>query len=312
MKPKSVFSLNANDWYVALSVHNSMPPALPPVLPHVEGCVLSYGAMFAKTAPTVLLQGKPAVQSGHDVGAFIPHVCVPPVPPNPLLAGHIALSSCKVMFGKSRVLVGGQPAGWFLPMDAMLQVCADPVPLPIGIVPSVFTTTVKYGFSESDLRTGYADIALDIATSQMLRRARAIGQRTLKIIDEGGEVLLEKVYRSYDEFVSRVASKLLQSPPGRWLANSWTGVYRDLEVFERTIDKGVRWAAKKAIPSKFRTVRGLQRAFPGPEAAKLDQLDEADELEDGSSRPSGPEFGDVDEMLELGMLDEVPRLEGDT
>ena len=88
----------------------------------------------------------------------------------PVLAAHIAFSKCVVMFGKATILVNAQQAGWWH-IIANLQVCGNPVPLPVGINVSALWTTVKYGFSWGDLICGYIRVHVDILVQLLLNKA---------------------------------------------------------------------------------------------------------------------------------------------
>lgn len=288
----NVFSLTVDDFYVASVPHNAVapPPAvLPPLLFHVEGGPLGRVGFFQKASPNVLFQGAKAIQFGHDVGALIPHVPIPPVPPNLLLPGHMAFSSCKAMFGKSRVLLNGTPAAWFLPMAAMLHVCADPLPLPVGFSPSALFTTVKYGFSWSDLLLGYADITIDQAISHGLREGRAIGAKTWD-----KDVLLKPVRSRYEDFIDTLAKRI----GARWARTVGRrfGVRAPaLETIKHFLDKGGRSWFKK----------GLGKAFPTKSRALGKAVD-------GNIDPPPPELHDPGAVLDEGMLDEIPLLEGES
>lgn len=145
------------------------PPAFVPVgpIPHAEVFFLPmrYGVAFAKLAMKVEFDGSSAVLLSHDMGFLIPHV--PYGPPTPVLAAHIAFSKCQVLFGKATVLIEGQQAGWWY-WFAMLQVCANPVPIPVGVNVSFFYTTVKFGFSWGDLICGYIRVGMDMLLTHLV------------------------------------------------------------------------------------------------------------------------------------------------
>lgn len=279
----NVFSLCGTDLFVASTVHLTMPPPPAPVpvpVPHVEGGRLAAAPTFAKLSPNVRLQGAAAVKLGHDVGFMIPHLG----PLTPLLATHIAFSGCKALFGKSRVLVNGTPAAWFLPIAAGLQVCADPFPLPIGLVPTALTTTVKFGFAWDDLVLGHVDVVVDQLLSQVLRAARELGATPA-------------IKSPYQRFVDRLAAKLAGSTTADRIGRAGAPIVQSIlaEHYARlvagiasSLDKGVRTHAKKAISPLVPKARELADALgvPPPEAFDL-----------------GPMFTD-------GMLDQVPFLEG--
>ncbi len=165
----NTYSLRSWSWACApLTLHTtSVPPMLP--LPHTElPGPLGSGCAFAKIATTVHFDGSGAVQLNHDVGFFILHF--PWGFPTPTLAAHIAFSKCQVMFGKATVLVEGQQAGWWH-WFAMLQVCANPLPLPVGINLSFYSTTVTFGFSWGDLICGYIRVGVDVVLTHLINSA---------------------------------------------------------------------------------------------------------------------------------------------
>ena len=286
----NVFSLNADDIFVALTSHKALAPpplVLPPLLPHAETCTLGWGGVFAKTSPNVFVQGASAIQLGHDVGAWIPHVPIPPVPPNTMLPAHMAFSSCKALFGKSRVLLNGTPAAWHLPGVAMLQMCADPLPMPVGVCPKVLWRTVKFGFAWDDLLLGYADIAADVALSKLLQESKTIGAKKWDV-----DVLLQPVKSRYESFVERVASRVRSTWYSGIRRRLWPAEVKTIEHF---IDKGGRGWLKKLCGKAVPKSRG---------GGSLDLLDARE------PEPPPAEHHDPSLMFEDGALDEIPLLEG--
>jgi len=160
----SVFSLRSSCLTLApLVPHESL---LPKPVPHAELLFLPlrYGVASAMISADVEYEGSGfgAVQLGHDMGYMIPHV--PYGPPTPILAAHIAFSSCTAQFGKATILVNDEQAAWWH-VYAMLQVCADPIALPLGFNLSAIWTTVHYGFSWGDLICGMLRVGVDAASS---------------------------------------------------------------------------------------------------------------------------------------------------
>lgn len=163
-----VFSLRGATSVVAPIVpHAVTPPLLPPIIPHAEVLFLplSYSQISAAISTDVHYEGSGAVQLGHDMGHMIPHV--PYGPPTPILALHIASSQCSCIFGKASILVNGEQAAWWHAL-AMFQVCADPVPMPLGLNISAIATTVSYGFSWGDLICGYIRGGIDELNSLLV------------------------------------------------------------------------------------------------------------------------------------------------
>lgn len=281
-----VFPLTSSDWYAATTMHASAPPAAPGMLPHIEGAVLNYSVSFRKIADRVLINGSPAVQLGHDVGFMIPHVPVPPIPPNPVLPATIAFSSCKAMFGKSSVMVAGTPAAWWLPGVAMLHVCSDPFPLPVGLSPTAPFSTVRFGFSWSDLLRGYADITIDQALSFALRSARDVGQRRF---GADPDMMIKSVPGHYRQFIERITFQLSRKVSGTvWKI---AGLANDGAI-SAFLDKGIRTFVKKAIGKAVPTsTRKIEKLF------------------DGDDAPPPPEAAATPEIVfDDGMLDDAPLL----
>lgn len=277
----NVFSLRSTDVFAAATTHSVMPPppALVPVpMPHLEGSRLSFICpLFEKLSPTVTFEGAAAVLRGHDTGFGIPHATAMPTP---LLAAHIAFSGCKALFGKARVLVHGMPAAWHLPVAAGLQVCSDPVPLPIGVVPSALGTTVKFGYAVDDHMLGMIDVLVDQTVSRVLRGARSLGAKV------AGKA-------PYERFVQRLADKLAGFGPraSRVLAGL-DPLAAHLLAAQRewlkaglgaALDKGIRTEAKKIVGKVV------------PKASDADR---------------GGVVGDLRGLFEPGALESVPLLEG--
>lgn len=280
-----VFPLTSSDWYAATTMHGATPPPLGPgILPHIEGARLNYSVTFRKIAERVLIDGAPAVQLGHDVGFGVPHMPIPLVPPNPVLPATIAFSSCKAMFGKSNVIVAGTPAAWWLPGVAMLHVCSDPFPLPVGLSPTAPFSTVRFGFSWSDLLRGYADITIDQAISFALSSARDIGRRRYD-----SDMMIKSIPGHYRQFIERITLRL----SGKIGDTVWklAGIKAE-HAISGFLDKGIRTFVKKAIGKAVPTsTRKIEKLFDGDDAPPPPEA------------AAAPEF-----MFDDGMLDDAPLL----
>lgn len=270
----NVFSLRASDVFAAATTHSVMPPppaVVPVPMPHLEGARLSFACpLFEKLSPNVTFEGARAVLRGHDTGFGIPHATAMPTP---LLAVHIAFSGCKALFGKARVLVNGTPAAWHLPVAAGLQVCSDPVPLPIGLVPSVLGTTVQFGYAADDHMLGMIDVLVDQTVSRVLRSARSLGAKV------AGKA-------PYERFVQRLADQLagrgaqasrviagLDPLAAHLLASQRAWLQAGIGA---ALDKGIRTEAKKLVGKLVTKAGDLPR---GGIAADLRELFEPDALE---------------------------------
>jgi hypothetical protein len=168
--------LNAGwtQWVVsAYTRHNQLCPPVPNPALNVPGFVEGPapmgwppGFLSHKKASTVIVDGKPGIQQGHDVGFVIPHLAVPM---NALCGVNTLLSKHKVMVPVSRVLLQGNPAGTFLFVTLGLH-CANPVSLPCGVL-ILLKCTVWTGFDWTDLAKALGYIALDVALDLLWNKA---------------------------------------------------------------------------------------------------------------------------------------------
>ncbi len=243
MAALSAAVLHADDAFLAVTIHDSSPPAAPPVLPHVEGSMLGYSFVFAKLAPRVLVESSCAVQQGHDCGLGIPHVPIPPLPPNPMLVKTIAASSCKAMFGSARVLVQGRPVAAYSPVIANLLACADPMSLAVGEVPTALLgRTVRVGLTPGDLARGQSDVKIDQLLSVGLRAAfRAVAKGSVDAI--GRRIVASWARWRFTPEPSVEAARLISA----------------------LIDKQARLWIKKAVGKLLpTTVAGIEQHLPAP------------------------------------------------
>jgi hypothetical protein len=158
----------------AFTMHNAALPPVPPLPPLlnlpglVEGpATMGWppGFIAHKQAPTVLVDGAPGVQQGHDVGYLIPHFALPP---NGLMAVNAAFSKHKVMIPVSKVLLEKKPAGTYL-FFLLGMICCNPVSLPTGVV-MLLRCTVWTGFNLLDLLKALGYMALDIVLDLVWNR----------------------------------------------------------------------------------------------------------------------------------------------
>jgi hypothetical protein len=148
----------------AVARHDQFVPPVPaPVLKDQWGLIEAPafmgwppGMLSHKTAPSVLSDGNPTVQHGHDIGYFIPHFAIPY---NALCVLHTVFSKHKVVIPVSRVKVEKKEAGtylWFL----LGEICANPVSMASGVV-YLLKCTVWTTITVGDLLKGIALIAVD-------------------------------------------------------------------------------------------------------------------------------------------------------
>jgi hypothetical protein len=149
------------------SQHDQFLPPVPPapVLKCMPGIIEGPafmgwppGFFIHKKAATVLVDGNPGIQQGHDVGPLIPHVAAPM---NVLLAVHILFSKHKVMIPVSSVQMEGKPVGTYFCALFLGLNCANPFSLPAGVLVRTKNTVVTNA-PLTDMLKGVAYIALDI------------------------------------------------------------------------------------------------------------------------------------------------------
>ncbi len=157
----------------AFTMHDQfLPPPVP--LPGIPGLI--EGPAFMgwppgshlghKKARTVIVDGNPGVQQGHDVGPLIPHFAIPL---NTLCLVHTGLSKHKVMVPVSSVLLEGKPVGTYGFWVLLGLICANPVSLPTGVLMAT-TGTVQTTATLGDILKGLAYIAIDIVVDLLWRK----------------------------------------------------------------------------------------------------------------------------------------------
>ncbi len=165
------YSLISTNFVLAFSYHWYHPAPIPPPIPgvfvpHVEGGVpLGYSMILRNISDDVTFDGRGVVRVAHDVGFLIPHISIPPLPPNVWLLKDIPLSSAMVTFAKMNVLVNNISAGNFHVFMPML-VCGDMprIRLPFGmVVDAPFRNTVSFNFTWTDLLLGIVNSILNFA-----------------------------------------------------------------------------------------------------------------------------------------------------
>lgn len=176
----------------AFTMHDQAVPPVPPLpmpLPGVPGLIEAPapmgwppGMLSHKTAPTVLSDGYPTVQHGHDVGYMIPHFAMPM---NALCALHTLLSKHKVTFPVSHVKMEHKPAGTYL-FFLLGEICSNPVSLPTGVV-ILIKCTVLTSMTFTDLLIGLAVIAIDIVFDLIWNKIKKLipkvpGQQYLEVL----------------------------------------------------------------------------------------------------------------------------------
>ena len=127
------------------------------------------GMLSHKTAPSVLSDGNPTVQHGHDIGYLIPHFAIPY---NALCVLHTVFSKHKVVIPVSRVKVEGKDAGtylWFL----LGEICANPVSMPTGVV-FLLKCTVWTTITVGDLLKGLLIAAIDAAFDLLWSKVKGV------------------------------------------------------------------------------------------------------------------------------------------
>jgi len=147
------------------------PGAVPPViashleLPSTIHWPPGHGLGQNKLTATVFHRGKTIAKSGHDCGALIPHVSVPPAPVNLLLLTILPFSSRKMVFDASTVKMDGDPVGTsdLLAIPTPMVFCAAPVGIPGSFPVTNMTNTVNVGMTVGDFVAGAANIGFSMA-----------------------------------------------------------------------------------------------------------------------------------------------------
>jgi hypothetical protein len=157
----------ASDPNEGWSVHMTLPPIPPAVLPSLEVPVEQRwwpGAGKHKITSTVLHRGLGIVQHGHDCGPFILDEA-PPVLGRvngylPIMAFN---SSRKVMFGASTVRAEGVAIGGAERGAYPMLTCGNPLSLPRTFPTKNKENTVIVGLTMTDILRGWEDIQATIA-----------------------------------------------------------------------------------------------------------------------------------------------------
>jgi hypothetical protein len=167
-----------------LTLHDGswLPPApYPPGMPvpcFEAPTPMRWDAGFAlrqnKLTKTVSHKAQLMVLDGHDCGAMIPHLMIPPL--NLKLGIIMLFSSRKVMFAASTVKANGDSIGCTdmssSPVPLPMQCCAWPIPLPNGFPAFNSLNTVSVGLGLGDIVAGFIAIAAEIVGSSLAKHLR--------------------------------------------------------------------------------------------------------------------------------------------
>jgi hypothetical protein len=183
-----VFVLNAGWTQFAVSMSTSHNQALPPVppapipLPSVPGifegpAFMGWppGFLSHKKAGSVLADGCPGIQQGHDVGYLLPHFAGPM---NALCAVNTLFSKHKIVFPVNSVELEGKPVGTNLLLFGSI-ICSDPISRPSGVLIPL-KGTVLTNMTWGDFVEGVCRILVDIALDVLWNFFK--GQKSLKMI----------------------------------------------------------------------------------------------------------------------------------
>jgi hypothetical protein len=221
-----VKSLNGlNDCY-GLTLHKYWPfPSPAPVgyAPHLEGGLFMRSSkLFAKLSDNVVFDGWEAVKLGHDIGFGIPHISIPPIPPNLLLPAIILLSGAKVVFARASVLINDTPAAAYHPMMPLL-LCGDPIKYPTGCVPGAYRNTVIFSYDPKDETDGLARILWENIKSQV---AKHLGGEQLGVAAGKGDSKLGRWLagtlgqKLFQESVKKATGKIWDKLFNTWAPES--------------------------------------------------------------------------------------------
>ncbi|HVY48256.1 MAG TPA: hypothetical protein VHB21_20355 [Minicystis sp.] len=155
------------------------PPAPVPAAPHVEPPATmawppGMAASQNKWSVTVRHLKKPIALQGHDLGTLIPHI----VTPNGWLAVTMLLSSRKMNFSASTVLMDGAPTGvssFWAPTP--MSYCSVPFAIPFTLPATNVTNTVNVGVTLGDMIAGLASIAINCAAGFISGPFGFVGQQ---------------------------------------------------------------------------------------------------------------------------------------
>ncbi len=169
--------LSAGYWQFGVSIYTQHDQCFPPPspIPAVPGLMegpafmgAAPGAAIAhKKAPTVLVDGAPGVQQGHDVGYIIPHIAGPP---NALMALHTLFSKHKVMLPVESVLLEGRPVGSYL-FNTFGLICSNPISIPAGCLVQI-KGTVFTSATWSDFLKLIGYLALEVVTDWLWNKLK--------------------------------------------------------------------------------------------------------------------------------------------
>ncbi len=151
--------------------HKAFLPPIPalPVMPGlIEGpvpMVWPPGFIVHQKAESVLVDGYPGIQKGHNIGYLIPHFAMPM---NVMCAVHTGFSKHKPMWEVHSVLLENKPAGTYL-FFLLGIICCDIVSCPTGVV-MLGKCTVWTDFKIGDLLRSFGAIALEILFDFLFKR----------------------------------------------------------------------------------------------------------------------------------------------
>jgi hypothetical protein len=225
----------------AFTMHDAMlpPPVKLPIPGLIEGPAFMGwppGIISHKTAPTVLVDGNPGVQHGHDVGYLIPHFAAPM---NAYVAINIAFSKHKVAFPVSSVKLGPNPAGTYL-LFLFGIICAQPVSLPSSVI-VLLKCTVWTSLAPLDILKGVLQMAVDAAfdalwkkyTKKRMPKAvketdlpKWVGDATLEALGGAMFIVQEISRRAVNKAIEHVLKSFIASPALTGLPFGKTGVGR--------------------------------------------------------------------------------------
>jgi hypothetical protein len=235
----------------AFTMHDQAVPPVPPVpipLKAIPGLIEGPAPMgwppgfivHAKQA-TVLVDGNPGVNQGHDIGYLIPHFAIPM---NALCAVHTVFSKHRVMFPVTTVMMGGRPAGTYL-FFLLAIICASPVSLPTGVVillKCTVWTSPKFG----DILRGILYIGLEIGMDLLWNRffkarvPKPFGTpNALQVL--GGLTLREMLFWGGHGLVGRYVIRQIGNKAIEHVLKSWvaTPLIRDIPRGVIGIGRGI-------------------------------------------------------------------------
>jgi hypothetical protein len=240
-----------------------------------------------------------------DIGLFIPHVPVPPLPPSLIQAATATLtSSSQVAWGAFTVLIEDKPAGLRMTAPSMMN-CGAPVSTPTGLLIPTGLTSVLIGFDKGDLaqslnaqsKAAILGALVEQLTGKYVKRV--LGNRLKKLEEEVAD-LIKDIITNYatrfwtdpareqaEELIGEAIEEghgeepICEGLPAAAASRAYDAIYTDAckDINERAKANSHLFEEGPIAVSKQEFVTGFQKQCKGPGMHGLYQ----DVLLEGSS-----------------------------